>query len=207
MAWKTILTAGILFASSSAFAYLTINESGDLIAPGSFRAGFEPQAKLSDGGGGNIAGFVDGGISDEWSWRALLGTGDTDFWLTGSAKWIPIPDYQSQPAIGARFDYTLGREDGANFNVFRAAPMASKGFDSEVGRFVPYVALPLGVFASNGDSNNFSQLVVGSEAKLEQVPDWMFSAELGFNLSKSFSYISATASYFFDGGGGSKKAK
>ncbi len=165
--------------------------------PNSYRIGVEPQLRLSDGSGGNLGVFVDSALSEGWSWRGQLGTGDTDFWAGASAKWIPIPDFEQQPAIGVRLEVDLGREGTESFTVFRAIPMLSKGFDSEVGKLTPYVAIPFGIMATKGNSETISQLVFGSEATFEQSQGFVYTAEVGFKMSKSFSYLSGTVSYLF----------
>jgi hypothetical protein len=179
-------------------AFLTIGESGELTPVGTYKIGVEPQIRISNGSGANIGAMIDTGINDEWSWRVQLGTGETDFWTGASAKWVPIPDYENQPAIGLRVDANFGRDADETFTVFRGAPLVSKSFDTEVGKLTPYAALPIGVWSMKGESDNISQFVIGSEGKFEQAPDWMFSAELGFNMSKAFSYISGTATFFFN---------
>ena len=191
----------------SAWAFLTIGESGDLTPVGVFKLGVEPQFKLSDGSGGNMGVFVDSGLNDEWSWRAQLGTGDTDFWAGGSAKWIPVPDYNQQPAIGLRGEAVVGRDNSETITVFRIAPLISKGFDTDIGRVTPFAALPLGIYATKGNSDNTSELVIGSEGRFEGAEDFLFSAELGFNMSHSFSYISGTATYFFNESGAKTKTR
>lgn len=183
---------------SAAHAFLAINESGELTPPGVMKVGVEPQLRLSDGSGGNIGIFADSGINDEWSWRAQLGTGETDFWAGGSAKWVPFPDYGQQPAIGLRVDANFGREGDESFTVFRLAPLVSKGFDTEIGRVNPYLALPFGIFSRKGDSDNISQFVIGSEGRFDNARGFVFSAELGFNMSKTFSYLAGTVTYFFN---------
>jgi len=186
-----------LFFGLQVQAFLTIGESGDMVEANHYRLGLEPQLRISNGSGGNLGIYVDGAINDEWNWRAEMGTGDTDFWFTGSAKWIPIPDFKKQPAIGLRLDASLGRDHNDSFSVFRVAPMVGKGFETEVGRFTPYIAVPVGIWATRGTSDNISHFVIGSEGKFEEAKGYLFSAEMGFNMSKAFSYISGTVSYLF----------
>jgi hypothetical protein len=192
----TLLTT---FMSAQALAFLAISESGEITPPGTFRIGVEPQLRISDGSGGNVGFFVDSAVNDEWSWRGQLGTGDTDFWGSASAKWIPIPDLDSQPAIGLRPEVAFGRDESESFTVFRLAPMISKKLDTEIGVITPYIAVPIGIFAWQGKSDTISQFVVGSEGKFEEMPTLLFTAELGMNMSKTFSYIAGSISFFFDG--------
>ena len=197
MSLKAAITVFFALVSSPAFAFLSLNESGEITPPGIYKLGVEPQIRLSNGSGGNLGVFIDSAINDDWSWRAQMGTGDTDFWAAGSAKWVPIPDYQNQPAIGLRMEANIGREDNESFSVLRVAPLVSKGYDTDIGKITPYAALPIGLFASKGSSDSISQFVIGSEGRFEQTPDFLFSAEIGFNMSRTFSYLAGTATYFF----------
>lgn len=188
----------ILLVPLAAPAFLTIGESGELTPKGTYKIGFEPQIRMTNGSGLNFDSFIDSSINDAWSWRVQVGAGETDFWTTASTKWIPIPDYDKQPALGLRLDATFGRESSETFHVFRFAPMISKKFDTEVGKLTPFASLPMGVFSIKGDSANISQLVLGSEGQFEEIPQWGFSAELGVNMSKAFTYISGTATFYFE---------
>ena len=187
----------LVTVSLRAHAFLTIGESGDITEPGHYKLGVEPQLRLSNGSGGNLGIFVDAPVNEEWSWRGELGSGDTNFWATGSAKWIPIPDYQKQPALGVRLEASLGRDHDENFTIFRVAPLVSKDFQTEVGKLTPYVALPIGIWALRGNSDTISQFIIGSEGRFEELRGYVLSTEVGFNMSKAFTYLSANISYQF----------
>jgi hypothetical protein len=177
---------------------LTVNESGELTPQGSYLIGLEPQLRVTEGSGLNGAVFFDTGLSEEWSTRVKLGGGYDDLFGALSLKWVPIPDFKSQPAIGVRADSSLGSHKGEPSWTFRVAPIVSKGFDLDGGNLIPFASLPLGLLASKGSSKSITQLVLGSELLLMAIPKSRISAEVGFNLNNSFSYISGAWTWSFD---------
>lgn len=171
-------------------AYLTIGESADVTPQGTLKIGIEPQIRLSEGSGANMSVFLDGGIREDLSWRALLGAGETDLVLNGSLKWVPYPDFEKQPAIGFRGDISVGREAEETFTVVRIAPMVSKQVQSDYVLFTPYVALPVGMQGYRGKSETLAQLALGSDIHMNEYENAHFNIELGTNLNRAFSYLS-----------------
>lgn len=190
--------------SHQAHAYLEFAESGDVTPRGTWKVGAGPQIKMSDGSGVNISTYLESGLRDDMSWRAILGAGDTKFYGGASLKWIPIPDYDRQPAIGARADLQFGNVSDSTTTIFRVAPLISKGFQTDYVFFTPYAATPIGIATYSGKSDIFAQLAIGSDIKVDQWKNILFTAELGASLSKSFSYLSLNAFYFFDAKDGIK---
>lgn len=179
-------------------AYLSVQESGEIGQVGNYRLGLEPQAKLSSGGGANLTGFFDAPLNEESSFRGLVGFGDRDFYVGGSFKWIPIPDYENQPAIGGKFSVITSREASVNFVSFRLDPIVSKKFQTDQGLFIPYAAIPVTV--TNGDSKTITGIqVVGGTEYVK--PEWdatFLGAELGIDAKDSFSYLSVYVSFYLD---------
>lgn len=200
----TSLVSFLLISVStlSAHAFLTFNDSAEINPSHDYRIGVEPQFRLTDGTGINLGAFAESSLNEEWAWRAQVGAGHTDFWAAGSAKWVPIPDYDKQPGIGVRPEFIFGRDESETFTILRASPFVSKKLETEIGVITPYAAMPISLLAWRGKSDNLTQLVLGSEGKFDQIPDILFSAEIGLNLGNTFTYIAGTASFFF---GNSKK--
>jgi hypothetical protein len=192
------LITAVLFAGVSAHAFLEVGESGEITGQGMYRVGLIPQIKTSDGGGANISGFFDAGLNDSTSARAWVGSGDTDFVLGGTVKWIPIPDYGEQPALGLRFGGFYFRDDSLSSSIFRVDPMISKKFDVDIGELTPYAALPLMLETHNSTSTTEVQLVVGTEYVHPDVKKLRFGAEFGFDLKDSFSYVAGYVSIALD---------
>lgn len=194
----------LLCLSSQSFAFMEFAESGDMTPKGTLKVGAGPQIRMSDGSGVNVTGYLESGFRDDLSWRVHLGAGETDFYAGGSVKWVPIPDYENQPAIGGRVDLEAGSKDSSTLTVFRVAPLISKGFQTDYVYFTPYAALPLGTSSYKGSSDFFTQLALGSDIKIDEWKNMLFNVELGSNISKSFSYLSLNYFYFFDAKDGIK---
>lgn len=198
-----ILSLGVLafivLAMEPTYGYLEIGESNEMPAPGAFKMGGIFQGRLSDGGGSNLTFFGDGALHEEMSWRGFLGGGKTDFYAGGSVKWVPIPDYRNQPAVGGKAEVTFGRA-GDSLTVLRLVPMASKKLDYQGNHWVPYGGVPVGISASGGKSDFFANLAGGTEVRFESLRDLEFNAELGIGLTKSFSYIGIGVTYLLDTG-------
>lgn len=192
----------ILCGTQPALGYLTLGESGDVTPADTLKLGFEPQLRISEGGAADFAVFLDAALKEDLSWRAQIGTGQTDLFVGGSIKWIPIPDFEKQPALGLRTDLIFGRDVDETFWTLRLAPLISKRVDSDYILFSPYLSPTVGYAGTRGRSETFSQLILGTEIRPHDMDRFIFDVELGSNLSKSFSYISFNVSYLLEGAGG-----
>lgn len=195
---KGLLALSTLTITSTAAAYLTLGESGDLTPDGILKLGFEPQLRISEGGAANFSVFLDKAFKEDMTWRASLGTGETDLFLGAGLKWIPIPDFEKQPALGVRTDFYFGREQRETFWTLRVAPLISKRVDSDYILFSPYLSPTLGITGIAGRSETFSQLILGTEIRPHDMEQIVFDVELGSNLSKSFSYLSFNVVYLLE---------
>ncbi len=184
--------------TGTAHAFMTVQESNEITPVGKYKLGAEPQFRTSNGTGFNFSGFFDMPVSDEGSFRGLVGTGETDFLAGASFKWVPIPDYGSQPALGAKFGGYYWREASENFFTARFEPILSKKFTTELGAFVPYAALPV-MFNTGKDFNKTSvQAAFGSEFTHPEADNMTFGLELGLDAKDSFSYVSGYVTIYLD---------
>lgn len=197
---KTLLStlAWILLTSSQALAFLTISESAEIPAMTDYQFGFEPQILTNRGGGANATGFFDAPFNDSTVGRLWLGAGAVDFNFGGTVKYVPFPDVDTQPGIGIRGGAFYSRKDDINMLTLQIAPLFSKKVQTESGLFIPYAAIALNM--NNTKDRNFtgSQMVLGTEFKTPEIPSMYFGAEVGLDLSESFSYISGTVTFPFD---------
>jgi hypothetical protein len=197
---------GSLSFSSKAAAYFSVIDTGELIAPNRYQVGLESQVVLNEFEGMNFVGRFDAGIDESSSARAILGFGKVDFQAGAFYKYIPFPDVEGQPAIGFTTGLMLARVAGGTEFSLRFNPLVSKRFQTEIGDFVPYAALPLGL--RNTDAGSFVpvQIVGGTEFRPLSSTNWSYFAEAGVNLSKAFSYISLAFMYRFDDSSGPGRA-
>lgn len=200
--FPALLTTTLFFLcftfSTQARAFLTVQESNEISAVGKYKLGVEPQVRTSGGNGTNFSGFFDAPINEEMSIRAQIGAGDTDFVGGGSFKWVPIPDYKTQPAIGGKVSVIYFRESNDNFFTYRFEPIISKKFETEKGTFIPYGAIPLMLTTGNGSSVTGLQLAAGTEYITPNADNMTFGAEFGVNARDSFSYISGFVTIYID---------
>lgn len=180
-------------------AYLASLESGELPEDGIYRLGITPGFLLSPVAGAGIGVLADRRVSESSSFRAELGVGEVDLSIGGSFKWILIPDFDKQPAVGLKLGATFGVDEGDSLTLFSVQPLMSKIFQVHAsGRFVPYVGLPIGFGVFDGKSESMMHMVLGTEAQLDSLPSMEFAAELGFSIRNASDYFSVLVSFFFD---------
>lgn len=179
-------------------AFMTVQESNDVTPMGKYKLGVEPQIRTSDGSGANFTGFFDAPINEEMSARALLGTGDTDFVVGGSFKWVPVPDYENQPAVGGKVGAYYWRESDENYTTIRIEPIVSKKIQTEIGDFTPYAALPIMFNSGKGYDKTGVQVAFGSEYFHSEADNMTFGLETGLDAKDSFAYISGYVTIYLD---------
>ena len=192
-----ILTAALKLPAT-AFGYYSTIDTGELVKPGAYQMSLEPQLMFNRYEGFNAVGRFDTGINEQSSFRGLLGVGKVSFQLGGFYKIVPFPDTAKQPAIGADVGVIYARVNDMTETSLRFHPLFSKRFETEVGDFTPYGSLPLGVTFRSDETYVPIQIAGGTEFRPLNLANWSFFAELGININKSFSYLSAAVAYRFD---------
>jgi len=190
----------LLLITMPAQAIMTVQESAEITPQGNYKIGIEPQVITSTGGGFNTTGFFDAPINEQASYRIHLGTGDTDVYAGGSVKWVPFPDFDSQPAVGGKLSMILGNQNDLSLFVVRAEPIVSKKMETIIGLFIPYAALPINFVKIDGHSETGIQLAGGTEFIYNELENVTFGVELGLDVKDSFSYISGFATIYLDEG-------
>lgn len=201
-----ILLTGLLSSlSPAAFAFYTFQDSGDLLEAGRYATATEVQFVTSRDSGANFVGKIDGGLNDEFNFRAVIGTGNTDFQIQGLLKWVPIPDYENQPAIGlatgflwARYESRASADQTENEFSVRVIPFISKKFDTDIGPFTPYAALPFAIRDYASESDVPFNAAIGSKFSHVDLAGVTFTGELGFDIDESFDYVSIGAIFSMD---------
>jgi hypothetical protein len=160
--------------------------------------GVGAQIRLSNGNGANATGSFDAAINEDSSYRLNMGFGETDFFVGGSYKWVPIPDYDKQPAMGLRFGGLYARPKSINYFALRVDPLISKKFATDYGVLTPYGAIPVMLAFIDSKNELQAQITAGAEFKPNDNDKWIFGSEVGVNAKDSFSYFLITVSYLLD---------
>lgn len=197
---KLLLFVAFTFPMTTAWAsYLSLGESGEILAGKDYQIGLAPQIITNNDSGLNAGAFLDAVWTDSMSSRFMLGAGEVDFYTSGSLKYIPFPDFERQPAMGIKASLWYAREGSINITTFHLAPMVSKKYQtSEYGTLVPYAAYGISFYSADGESENGHQFFIGTDWKSPYVENVNFTAECAFSLQDSTSSISVFASIPFD---------
>jgi len=195
MKWIVIILS---LLSPSAFAYYSVWDTGEVLKEGHYETSLEGQFITAEGSGMNVTGRFDFPIQDDSSGRVMLGAGAIDFHAGAFYKFIPYPDTEKQPAIGAIFGAIYARNEGENFLTLRIAPLVSKVFQLNFGEMVPYASLPIGLTSRKGGTDVPINFAIGTDVKTDHFKHWRWRTEVGFNIDDSYSYVSIGAILDFD---------
>jgi hypothetical protein len=183
--------------SNAAFGLL---ETAEIIPSGIYRVGVAPQLYLGNGGGLDTSAYLDMFVTDSVNSRFEIGSGVSDFWAAASAKWVPYPDYQNQPAMGVRGKLIYMRDADTNFYDTQISPVISKRYVTDKGTFIPYAGLPITYIFEKSTSNfTISKLCFGTEWVSNSA--FQAGAELALDLyngGSAYTYTASTLSLFFN---------
>lgn len=177
------------FMAAPGYAYLSIMESGEPVQAGDYHIGFAPQFVTDVDGASNAVFNLRTQINSGQDLSLQVGSGHTRIWSTLASRWVPIPDVQSQPAIGIRYDITLAQQHNLSNGVLRLAPFISKRFRTEAGHLEPYAYLPMGISINNDQTQHLSSLTIGTQLQVEDLRPIYFYVESGINLKGTHSYF------------------
>ncbi|MFZ4403500.1 MAG: hypothetical protein ACOYOK_05300 [Pseudobdellovibrionaceae bacterium] len=204
---SAVLLCTSFFVNSSAFAYLTVGESAEVLPQGQYQFGGELQALTNEGGGLNVSGFFDAPIDESTSGRVSLGVGAVDFAVGASVKYVPFPDVDQQPAMGVRFGVSVARDAGNTLNSLQVAPLISKKVESDVGLWIPYAAIPINLVNAKSENYIGTQIALGSEWLTPDLPEARFGGEVVFSLNRSYSSIAGYVTIPFESSRGLKRRR
>lgn len=188
-----------LFAHAQAHAYYSTMDTGDLLERDNYKLGIETQFITDSPSGMNVVGRFDSFFSSDSNVRAIMGFGSTDFQLGGYYKWVPIPDIDNQPAIGLLAGVLYATDQGINELSLRFHPLISKKYGLEMGGDItPYASIPFGIRSVDGTTDVPVQFEMGAQLKTAKFEKVLFVGEVGFDISKAFTYISIGATLQFD---------
>lgn len=188
----------LLTFSSPAFGYNETLQTGEILPTQQYNVNLSTQFITDHDSGANFTGRVETGLNEEYGLGAHLGVGTTDFLVGTYVKWVPIPDYEDQPAMGLTAGINFARIDGFNELSVRTHPFISKMYATELGNFTPFASLPIGIRSFNGETTFPIQFALGTEFEPHQLEHIRFMGEIGFNIHKAFTYIVLSATFEID---------
>lgn len=189
---------GILSLSLKSHAYFATLDTGDTLGANNYAVSLSPQFIMNRYDGTDLTFRFDAGIDDDQQVRAIVGTGKVDYQLGALYKYIPYPDTDKQPAIGFLAGGLLSRVQGSNEFSLRFHPLVSKKFQVQNIPFNAYASLPIGITNRDSGTTIPVQMAFGAEWKVPKNQQFAFMAELGFNVSNAFSYLSLAGVFYFD---------
>lgn len=196
------LIAMLSLSLSSLFtrtAQATVFDLPGFIEAGKFTVGFEPEVTISNGTGAALNFKPRFGMSDFLNIEGMVGTGAgaRKFRAGVTADFDWFPDIDKQPGIATPFFIEYYRVDQDGVLTMGAKPMIYKTFQGEHAAYTPFLAFPIGWNYRNSDTQGMMQISMGSMFRLPGVDHWRYTAEAGFNINHSYSYLSGGVTYFF----------
>lgn len=199
-----LVTVWILCAPLMAQGYQSFLSTGEILQKEDFQLLGYIESVFDEFDGINANLRFAKAFDEEFQGELEVGMGEFDVYLGAFVKWVPIPDYESQPAIGVRAGLSYIKVDDFNETNISLAPFVSKAFETQVGKVVPFAALPFGIGNNSGipnqDDDTFfmSKLSLGAEwSSKEWEKDIRIIGELGVELSDSFNSFNIGANYTF----------
>lgn len=183
-----------VFFISQGNAYMGLMTTGDILQNNQVQG----LGYLEFWDGTNVNARASLGISEDLQGDIEIGAGDIDFTISAMAKWVPIPDYQKQPAMGIRGGVTYLDTDGYTQTSFVATPFASKAFHSPHGKFSPFGGIPLALNSNSDDTFFTARLIAGLEWTHPTQTNFHVIGEAGVKISsRSFGSVNIGAAYDF----------
>lgn len=201
---KILLITLLQTLSFVAEAYNISFAADDIFFKGTYQVRGSVQF-ITDGSVGTIFnGDIEGGLRHDMNFRISAGLG-THHHISGFIKWVPFEDLETQPAIGLLAGLQFGRLKQKLDNETTLQdkhisivlhPFVSKNFRTEIGRFTPFISLPVSTGRFGSQSFNTTALATGFSVTPRDQKEFNFIIEAGFNLSNSFSYFAIGIGHF-----------
>ncbi|MDZ4677910.1 MAG: hypothetical protein SGI74_10430 [Oligoflexia bacterium] len=191
----------VLTLSLPAFGYYSTFDTGEIVRPDQNQVGFETQFIMTSPTATNFMAHYDLGASESVNYKFLLGGGTRTVQAGGFIKYIPLPDYKYQPAVGAIAGVIYANHQGSQALGLRFHPLISKRLNAEeFGIFTPYVSTPFGITFASLQTSYPSQFVLGSSWTMNN-EDTAFRviAEYGINMNAAFNYLTIGFTLPIDG--------
>ena len=160
---------------------------------------------LINGGyeGIGVMGHIEVPFSESSSWKVGLGRGtDINLQVDGGWKWIPVPDYDGQPAIGLLSGATYihcpcpDSDASSAFGLY-THPILSKKIKANFGTFNTYTGPLLGFMFNDNNIWYPIRLTLGSELVIDSMKNLGFILEGSLNLNNSTNSVALGLGYTF----------
>ncbi len=189
-----ILILSALLVAPHALAYQSLMTTGDILQQNQVQG----LGYLEFWRGTNVNARFSIGLSEDLQGDFEIGSGDIDFTASANLKWVPIPDYEKQPALGIRGGLTYIDTDRYSQTSIIATPFASKAFESPHGKFAPFAGVPLALNSNSDDTYFTARMIVGLEWTPTNMNNLHVIGEGGVKIStKSFGSVNIGAAYDF----------
>lgn len=188
------LLVSILMLSAQGHAYMSLMTTGDILQKNQVQG----LGYLEFWRGTNVNARGSIGISEDLQGDFEIGSGDIDFMASAQLKWVPIPDYDKQPALGIRGGIAYIDTNRYSQTSIIATPFSSKAFESPHGKFAPFAGVPLALNSNSDDTFFTARLIVGLEWTPVNMNNFHVIGEGGMKISsKSFGSVNIGAAYDF----------
>lgn len=194
----SLITIGCILSSINSWAYYALHDSGEIQPEGKYNSLINSQFVTTGSVRVNLTGQFDIPLNSESQARLFVGTGDSRFHIGGGYKWIPIPDYENQPALGLSAKAMFAQPTSSSEIVIIVSPIISKNFETPIGINNFYASLPVSIRFHEGNTDYPIQLVGGTFWQPTQYENVKFGMEIGFELDKSFNYLSFVMTVGYD---------
>jgi hypothetical protein len=188
------LIISVILVALPSQAYMSLMTTGDILQKNQVQG----LGYLQFWRGTNIHARGSLGVSEDLQADLEVASGDFDFMVSAMAKWVPIPDYEKQPALGIRGGLTYIDTDRYTQTSIVATPFASKAFQSPHGKFAPFAGVPLALNTNSDDTFFTARLLLGLEWTPENQSNFHVIGEAGIKISsRSFGSLNIGAAYDF----------
>jgi hypothetical protein len=188
----------VLFAAATT-ASAGVFDLPSFLEPGRFSLGAEADIAVSNGTGAAANLKPRFGLSDFLNIQGILGTGagERRFRLGATLDVEYFPDVGNQPGLASPVTLLYTRQSFGNNWTLSFQPMIYKTFHgTDSVAFTPFVALPVGWNAQSDTLRGFTQIAFGTLFAPSNMTKVKFTAEAGFNLHQSYSYIAGGVTFF-----------
>lgn len=195
---KIYLMVMVFVFFQSIICFAGVFDLPSFLEPQKWSAGIEPEVVISDGAGAGINIKPRYGINDFLNAEGFFGfgSGARGFRVGAIADFEWFPNTDAQPGVATPFSmtYSVVRDNG-DFS-FGPMPMIYKSIKTNGISVIPFAALPAGWRFYDGQIRWFTQVALGAMFKIPSSPQLRFSAEAGFNVGESYSYLSGGVTYY-----------